>query len=72
MRPTVAAKDTTEDKNAASGLSLPQCEELLRYAIDRLCIGSASSLLPHDQAKLASAAAILKQIREALEEHAGR
>ncbi|MFD2056806.1 hypothetical protein ACFSQT_28130 [Mesorhizobium calcicola] len=65
MRSTIAAKD----KNAASGLSLPQCEELLSYAIDRLCI--ASSLSPHDRAKLASAAAILKQIREALEEHAG-
>jgi hypothetical protein len=45
MRATTAAKDKAESKNAASGLSLPQCEELLRYAIDRLCIGSASSLL---------------------------
>jgi hypothetical protein len=68
MRRAMAAKD----KNAPSGLSLPQCEELLRYAIGRLSISSASSLSPHDRAKLASAAAILKQICEALEEHAGR
>ncbi|UVK45770.1 hypothetical protein BPNPMPFG_001339 [Mesorhizobium sp. AR07] len=68
MRTAMAAKG----KKAVSGLSLPQCEELLRYAIDRLCISSASRLSPHDRAKLASAAAILKQICEALEEHADR
>ncbi|MFC3323728.1 hypothetical protein [Mesorhizobium cantuariense] len=59
-------------KNASSGLSLPQCGELLHYAIDRLSIEGAGNLSPHDRARLASAAAILQQIYEALEEHAGR
>jgi hypothetical protein len=67
MRRAMAAKS----KNAPSGLSLPQCEELLRYAIGRLSIVSGSSLSPHDRAKLASATTILKQIRESLEKHAG-
>ncbi|AZO42967.1 hypothetical protein EJ076_18650 [Mesorhizobium sp. M7D.F.Ca.US.005.01.1.1] len=61
-----------KDKNAPASLSLPQCGELLHYAIDRLSIEGAGSLSPHDKARLASAAAILKQICEALEEHAGR
>jgi hypothetical protein len=43
--------------------------ELLHYAIDRL---GAGSLSPHDRARLASAAAILKQIHEALGEHVAR
>lgn len=30
MRRTTAAKGKADDMNAASGLSLPQCEELLR------------------------------------------
>ena len=61
-----------KDKNASANLSLPQCGELLHYAIDRLSIEGAGSLSPHDRARLASAAAILKQIHEALEEHAAR
>ncbi|MER8574582.1 hypothetical protein NKH19_24585 [Mesorhizobium sp. M1338] len=40
--------------------------------IDRLSIEGTGNLSPHDRARLASAAAILKQIREALEEHAAR
>ncbi|MER8371676.1 hypothetical protein [Mesorhizobium sp. M1406] len=60
------------DKNAPPSLSLPRCGELLRYAIDRLSIEGAGNLSPHDRARLVSAAAILKQIREALEEHAAR
>ena len=68
MRPAMAAKN----KKAPSGLSLPQCEELLRYAIGRLSIGSTSSLSPHDRARLASATTIVKQVCEALEEHADR
>ncbi|KQU99782.1 hypothetical protein ASD99_23810 [Mesorhizobium sp. Root695] len=61
-----------KDKNAPSGLSLSRCGELLHHAIDRLSIEGASSLSPHDRARLASAAAILKQIHDALEEHASR
>jgi len=61
-----------KDKRATSHLSLPQCEALLRYAMDRLFVASSSSLSPRDKAKLASAAAILSQIREALEEHGRR
>jgi hypothetical protein len=67
MRRTMAA-----NTSASSGLSLLQCGELLHYAIDRLSTEGADSLSPHDRARLASAAAILKQIHEALEEHAAR
>ncbi|MEO5756784.1 MAG: hypothetical protein ABIQ51_08000 [Mesorhizobium sp.] len=54
------------EPNAARGLSLLRCEELARYAIDRLHIEDANCLSPHDRARLASAAAILKELCEVL------
>ena len=61
MRRTMTAKE----KSTSPGLSLLRCGELLHYAIDRLSIEGAGSLPPHERARLASIAAILKQIREA-------
>ena len=49
-------------------LSLMRCERLVRCAIDCLGIESASRLSPHDRARLASAAAIVREICEALEQ----
>ena len=48
-------------------LFLVRCEELARYAIDRLSMEGASRLLPSDRARLASVAAVLKDICEGLE-----
>ena len=60
-------------KNSASRrLSLLRCEQLVRYAIDRLSIEGASRLSPHDRARLASAAAVLKEICEGLEKRSDR
>ena len=53
-------------------LSLLRCEQLVRYAIDRLSIEGASRLSPHDRARLASAAAVLKEICEGLEKRSDR
>lgn len=50
--------------NARYRLSRPGCEELLRYAIDCLAIEGTSGLSPRDRARLASAAAVLKEISE--------
>ena len=58
--------------SAWDGLSRSGCEELLRYAIDCLAIDGTASLSPRDRARLASAAAVLKEIREDLERSAGR
>ncbi len=58
--------------NAWDGLSRPGCEGLLRYAIDCLAIDGAARLSPRDRARLASAAAVLKEIREDLERRADR
>jgi hypothetical protein len=54
------------------GLSRSGCEELLRHAIDCLAIDGAAKLSPRDRARLASAAAILREIREDLERSADR
>lgn len=48
-------------------LSLLRCQQLVHYAIDCLAIEGANQLSPHDRARLASAAAILKEICEGLE-----
>ncbi|MBA1139385.1 hypothetical protein [Mesorhizobium neociceri] len=53
-------------------MSLLRCEELVRYAIDRLGIEGANRLSPHDRARLASAAAVLKEICEGLEKRSDR
>jgi hypothetical protein len=53
--------------SAWDGLSRSGCEELLRYAIDCLAIEGAARLSPRDRARLASAAAVLKEIREDVE-----
>ena len=58
--------------NARDGLSRSECEALLRYAIDCLAIDGAAGLSPRDRARLASAAAVLKEIREDLERSADR
>ncbi|BCG87840.1 hypothetical protein MesoLj113c_39500 [Mesorhizobium sp. 113-3-9] len=58
--------------NAWDGLSRSACEELLRHAIDCLAIDGAAKLSPRDRARLASAAAILREIREDLERSADR
>ena len=54
-------------KDTPRELSLVRCEELARYAIDRLGMEGASRLSPHDRARLASVAAVLKEICEGLE-----
>jgi hypothetical protein len=56
-----------KESNTSGRLSLLRCEQLVRYAIDRLAIEGASRLSPHDRARLASAAAVLKEICEGLE-----
>jgi hypothetical protein len=63
MGGAVAGRETT----ASRRLSLLRCEELARYAIERLSIEGASRLSPHDRARLASVAAVLKEICEGLE-----
>ena len=55
-----------QESSASRRLSLRRCEELARYATDRLGIEGASRLSPHDRARLASAAAVLKEICEGL------
>ncbi|WP_192257344.1 hypothetical protein [Mesorhizobium caraganae] len=55
------------ESNTSRRLSLLRCEQLVRYAIDRFAIEGASRLSPHDRARLASAAALLKEICEGLE-----
>lgn len=67
MRRAVADRETT----ASRRLSLLRCEELARHAIDRLSIEGASRLSPHDRARLASVAAVLKDICEGLEKRSG-
>ena len=68
MRPA----GTSNGTNAWDGLPRPGCEELLRHAIDCLAIDGTARLSPRDRARLASAAAVLKEIREDLERSAGR
>jgi len=68
MRPA----SPNDGTNARDGLSRSGCEELLRYAIDCLAIDGAARLSPRDRARLASAAAVLKEIHEYLERSAGR
>jgi len=61
-------RPAADRESSTSGrLSLLRCEQLVRYAIDRLAIEGASRLSPHDRARLASAAAVLKEICEELE-----
>ena len=67
MRQATADRETT----ASRRLSLLRCEELARYAIDRLGIEGANRLSPHDRARLASAAAVLREICEGLEKRSG-
>lgn len=68
MRPASSSNATT----AWEGLSRSGCEALLRHAIDCLAIDGTARLSPRDRARLASAAAVLKEIREDLERHASR
>jgi hypothetical protein len=67
MGGAVAGRGTT----ASRRLSLLRCEELARYAIDRLSIEGASRLSPHDRARLASVAVVLEEICEGLEKRSG-
>jgi hypothetical protein len=60
----------TEDESHE--LSLLRCKELARHAIDRLGMEDASRLSPRDRARLASAAAMLKEICEGLQRHSAR
>jgi len=60
------------ESSTSRRLSLLRCEQLVRYAIDRLGIEGASRLSPRDRARLASAVAVLKEICEGLEERSGR
>ncbi|TRD00545.1 hypothetical protein FJV76_03945 [Mesorhizobium sp. WSM4303] len=60
------------ESGTSGRLSLLRCEKLVRYAIDRLAIEGASRLSPHDRARLASAAAVLKEICEGLEKRSER
>ena len=66
MRPASPNNGT----DAWDGLSRSAREALLRYAID--CLAIEGKLSPRDRARLASAAAILKEIREDLERDTGR
>ena len=66
MRP--ASPDT--GTNTWDGLSRSGCEALLRHAIDCLAIDGFARLSPRDRARLASASAILREIREDLERRA--
>ncbi|MER8631241.1 hypothetical protein NKH55_15915 [Mesorhizobium opportunistum] len=66
MRPAIRNNGTS----AWDGLSRSACEELLRYAIECIAIEGTSRLSPRDRARLASAAAVLKEIREDLERSA--
>ena len=62
MRPA-SPNDRT---SAWDGLSRAGCEAFLRHAIDCLAIDGTARLSPRDRARLASAAAVLKEIREYL------
>lgn len=66
MRPAIRNNGTS----AWDGLSRSAREELLRYAIECISIEGTSRLSPRDRARLASAAAVLKEIREDLERSA--
>ena len=67
--PTAAAD---RENGASRKLSLLRCQQLVRYAIDCLAIEGAHRLSPHDRARLASAAAVLKEICEGLEKRGDR
>jgi hypothetical protein len=60
------------EKTTQRGVPFSGYEALARYAIDRLSIEGARSLSPRDRAQLASAAAVLKEICEGLEERSGQ
>jgi hypothetical protein len=68
MRPA----SPNDGASAWDGLSRAGCEALLRHAIDCLAIDGTARLSPRDRARLASAAAILKEIREDLGRSANR
>ena len=68
MRPASPNNGTS----ARDGLSRAGCEALLRYATDCLAIDGTAKLSPRDRARLASAAAVLKEIREDLGRSANR
>jgi hypothetical protein len=68
MRPATPNTGT----NAWDGLSRSACEALLRHAIDCLAIDGTARLSPRDRARLASAAAVLREIREDLGRGANR
>lgn len=61
-------RPAADRESSTSGrLSLLRREQLVRYAVDRLAIEGASRLSPHDRARLAAAAAVLKEICEGWE-----
>jgi hypothetical protein len=64
-------RDATE-KTTSRGVPLSRYEALAHYVIDRLSIEGARCLSPRDRAQLASAAAVLKEICEGLEERSGQ
>ncbi|TPM31533.1 hypothetical protein [Mesorhizobium sp. B2-3-4] len=66
MQPRSLEKATT----ASTDPPLAACEELLRHAIDRIALDTAW-LSPRERARLASAAAVLKEIRETLRQGRG-
>jgi len=68
MRPTSPDSGT----NTWDGLSRSGYEALLRHAIDCLAIDGFARLSPRDCARLASAAAVLREIREDLARSANR
>jgi hypothetical protein len=63
--PWVAGERET---TASRRLSLLRCRQLARYAIDCLGIEGVDRLSPNDRARLASVAAILREISEELKE----
>ena len=65
---------TEPDRNESTlrELSLLRCEQLARYAIERLGLETANRLSPRDRARLASVAALLEEIREDLERCSAR
>jgi len=68
MRPA----SPNDGASAWDGLSRAGCEALLRHAVDSLAIDGTARLSPRDRARLASAAAVLKEIREDLGRSANR
>ncbi|MET2826400.1 hypothetical protein [Mesorhizobium shangrilense] len=67
-------RQTETDRNESTlrELSLLRCEQLARHAIERLGLETASRLSPRDRARLASVAAMLKEISEGLERCSAR